>query len=82
MAKPILIARVSTTSENIKEILSQTDKVLQTNLKKDYHVLTVFKSKDKDNLEFECLNDSKGLNNGRIEQLIKEYKKLWENLNT
>ena len=36
----------------------------------------------KDDLEFECLNDSKGLNNGRIEQLIKEYKQLWENLNT
>lgn len=80
MAKPILIAKVSTTSDNLREILSQTDKVLQTNLKKDYHVLTVFKSKDKDDLEFECVNDCKGLNNGRIEQLIKEYKQLWQDL--
>ena len=44
--------------------------------------MTIYASKDKDALEFECLNDCKGLNNGRIEQLIKEYKQLWENLNT
>ena len=85
MAKPILIAKLHRKVDNRKglvNILTDLDKVLQTNLKKEYHVLTIFASKDKDDLEFECLNDCKGLNNGRIEKLIKEYKQLWENLNT
>ena len=83
MAKPILIAKLHRkifTRDELVNTLTDLDKALQTNLKKEYHVLTIFASKDKDDLEFECLNDSKGLNNGRIEQLIKEYKQLWQDL--
>jgi len=83
MAKPILIAKLHRKVDNRKELvntLTDLDKALQTNLNKEYHVITIFASKDKDSLEFECLNDSKGLNNGRIEQLIKEYKQLWQDL--
>lgn len=83
MAKPILIVRLhrkEATGNKLVNTLTDIDKVLQTNLKKEYHVLTIFASKDKDDLEFECLNDCKGLNNGRIEQLIKEYKQLWQDL--
>ena len=83
MAKPILIAKLHRKVDNRKELvnaLTDIDKALQTNLKKEYHVITIYASKDKDDLEFECLNDSKGLNNGRIEQLIKEYKQLWQDL--
>ena len=61
---------------------TNTTKLNQLNQKKEYHVITIYASKDKDALEFECLNDCKGLNNGRIEQLIKEYKHLWQDLNT
>ena len=73
MAKPILIAKLHRKVDNRKELvnaLADIDKALQTNLKKEHHVIAIYASKDKDDLEFECLNDSKGLNNGRIEQLM------------
>ena len=83
MAKPILIAKLHRKVDNRKELvnaLTDIDKALQTNLKKEYHVITIYASKDKDALKFECLNDCKGLNNGRIEQVIKGYKQLWQDL--
>ena len=61
MAKPILIAKLHRKVDNRKELvnaLTDIDKALQTNLKKEYHVITIYASKDKDALEFECLNDS------------------------
>ena len=76
MAKPILVAYCSFDEKNYK-VFTENEMAIVENIKKhlnnEYHVLTTAVVSNENFVKFECLNDSKGLKDVDIEQLIEQF---------
>lgn len=79
MAKPILIIKLPYSKMDKERIVKESG-IISDKLNNEYHVLFAIGSvpPDQDYIEFECFNDSKGLRDKDIEQLIKEYNESYK----